>query len=78
MSAMVQAALDRDFDTAEALNDELAPLFKAEFVETNPIPIKYMLSLKGMCPEVYRLPMCELRPESKAHVRQVMESMGLL
>jgi 4-hydroxy-tetrahydrodipicolinate synthase len=78
MAALVQAALDGDFATAEAIHDELTPLFEAEFVETNPIPMKYMLSLKGMCPEVYRLPLCELRPESKAHVRQVMETMGLL
>jgi 4-hydroxy-tetrahydrodipicolinate synthase len=78
MAALVQAALDGDYDTAEAIHDELTPFFEAEFVETNPIPIKYMLSLKGMCPEVYRLPLCELRPESKARVRQVMETMGLL
>jgi 4-hydroxy-tetrahydrodipicolinate synthase len=78
MAALVQAALDGDYGTAEAIHDELTPFFEAEFIETNPIPIKYMLSLKGMCPEVYRLPLCELRPESKARVRQVMETMGLL
>jgi 4-hydroxy-tetrahydrodipicolinate synthase len=78
MAALVQAALDGDLNTAEAIHDELTPLFEAEFIETNPIPMKYMLSLKGMCPEVYRLPLCELRPESKVAVRQVMETMGLL
>jgi 4-hydroxy-tetrahydrodipicolinate synthase len=78
MTALVQAALAGDYETAETVDRELAPLFEAEFVETNPIPIKYMLSLKGMCQEVYRLPMCELRPGNKARVRQVMETMGLL
>ena len=78
MVALVQAGLAGDFETAEAIEQELSPLFEAEFVETNPIPIKYMLSLKGMCQEVYRLPMCELRPENRVRVRRVMETMGLL
>lgn len=78
MVALMQAALGGDFETAEAIDQELAPLFEVEFIETNPIPIKYMLSLKGMCQEVYRLPMCELRPENRARVRTVMETMGLL
>jgi 4-hydroxy-tetrahydrodipicolinate synthase len=78
MAALVQAALAGDFETAEAIERELSPIFEAEFVETNPIPIKYMLSLKGMCQEVYRLPMCELRPENRVRVRTVMETMGLL
>jgi 4-hydroxy-tetrahydrodipicolinate synthase len=78
MVALVQAGLAGDFETAEAIEQELSPLLEAEFVETNPIPIKYMLSLKGMCQEVYRLPMCELRPENRLRVRRVMETMGLL
>lgn len=78
MAALVQAALGGDLNTAETIHDELTPLFEAEFIETNPIPMKYMLSLKGMCPEVYRLPLCELRPGSKVAVRQMMETMGLL
>jgi 4-hydroxy-tetrahydrodipicolinate synthase len=78
MSRLVKLALDGNFADAEALEKELAPLFSAEFVETNPIPIKYMLSLQGMCQEVYRLPMCELRPASKEKVKAVLAEMGLL
>ena len=78
MSAMVKSALEGDFETAEKLDKELAPLFEAEFIETNPIPMKYMLYLKGMCNEVYRLPMCELRPESKEKVEEVLKEMKLI
>jgi 4-hydroxy-tetrahydrodipicolinate synthase len=78
MSKMVQLALDGKMTGAEALEKELAPLFAVEFVETNPIPIKYMLSLKGMCQERYRLPICELRPPNKEKVQAVMKQMGLL
>lgn len=78
MSNMVKAALDGNMEEAENLNEELAPLFEFEFIETNPIPIKYMLSLRGMCNEVYRLPMCELRPENKEKVNQVVQDLKLI
>ncbi len=78
MARLVKLALAGKMAEAEAVEKELAPLFAVEFVETNPIPIKYMLSLKGMCNEVYRLPICELRPPSKEKVQAVMKQMGLL
>ncbi len=78
MARLVKLALAGKMAEAEAVEKELAPLFGVEFVETNPIPIKYMLSLKGMCNEVYRLPICELRPPSKEKVQAVMKQMGLL
>jgi 4-hydroxy-tetrahydrodipicolinate synthase len=78
MSELVRLALAGNFKEAERLNQELTPLFESEFVETNPIPIKYMLSRKGMCQEVYRLPMCELRPHNKEKVDAVLAEMGLI
>ena len=48
------------WDKARELHYQLLPLFKAIFVETNPIPIKAALAMKGMMQEVYRLPMCPL------------------
>ncbi len=78
MSNMVKFALEGNIEEAEKINNELAPLFSVEFIETNPIPIKYMLSLKGMCNEIYRLPMCELKPESKEKVNQVMHDLKLI
>ncbi len=78
MVAMVKAALDGNFEEAERLNNELAPLFEAEFIETNPIPMKCALALKGMCEEVYRLPMCELRPENKEKLKKVLTEMKII
>jgi len=78
MVAMVKAALDGNFEEAEKLNNALAPLFEAEFIETNPIPIKCGLAMKGMCKEAYRLPMCELRPENKEKLKQVLIEMKIL
>jgi 4-hydroxy-tetrahydrodipicolinate synthase len=78
MSRMVKLALEGNFDEAEKINAELSRLFEAEFIETNPIPIKYMLSLKGMCKEVYRLPMCELSDEHKQEVKKLLQDMKLI
>lgn len=78
MSQLIKLALEGSFAEAEVLEKELSPFFAAEFIETNPIPIKYMLSLNGMCQEVYRLPICELRPASKEKVKAVLTEMGLL
>jgi len=78
MVSMVSLALAGNFTEAEKINKELAPLFAAEFIETNPIPMKYMLSLMGYCKEVYRLPMCSLRPENKEKVKAVMHNLKLI
>ena len=78
MAALVRAALDGDFEQAEAIHRKLTPIFEATNIETNPIPIKYALSLAGMCEEVYRLPMCEPGPASKALIRETMQRMQLL
>jgi 4-hydroxy-tetrahydrodipicolinate synthase len=78
MVEMVSLALKGNFARAEKLNQQLMPLFEAEFVETNPIPIKYMLYRAGMCKEVYRLPMCELQPENRAKVDAVLAELNLI
>lgn len=46
--------------TAEALEAQvkLMPLYKALFIETNPIAIKYAASLLGLCEAELRLPLC--------------------
>jgi 4-hydroxy-tetrahydrodipicolinate synthase len=78
MVEMMRLALAGNFAEAEAINDRLAPLFAAEFVETNPIPIKYMLYRAGMCEEIYRLPMCELQPENRDKVDAVLAQLELV
>ena len=78
MSSMVKAALDENMREAEQIHDELSPLFAVEFIETNPIPMKYMLSLKNMCKEIYRLPLCELANEHKEEVKKVMQNLKLI
>ena len=78
MVAMVDAALNGNTEEAEKLNSEMADFFEGEFIETNPIPIKLALAWKGMCEEVYRLPMCEMSSENKEKWKKILEDMKLL
>jgi 4-hydroxy-tetrahydrodipicolinate synthase len=72
------ACLKGDYQTALSLQDKLLPLHQHLFIETNPSPAKYALSLLGRCPETVRLPMVPLSDKSKATVREAMVHAGLL
>jgi 4-hydroxy-tetrahydrodipicolinate synthase len=78
MEAMCQAALAGDIEKARKLHYSLLPFFRAEFIDSNPVPIKYMMSLKGMVKETYRLPLVPMSDADKAAVTNVMKDMGLL
>ena len=63
--AMVQAALDGDFDTAAALQIRLLPLIDLLFCQVNPIPIKEAMGLIGYDCGGCRLPLTELTTENR-------------
>ncbi len=78
MKEFVGAALNGDWDRARKLHYELLPLFRAIFIETNPIPIKAALAMKGMIKETYRLPMCKMSEDHKKTLRSVLEKLQIL
>jgi 4-hydroxy-tetrahydrodipicolinate synthase len=61
--ALVQAALDDDYERARELHHELGPLTRELFVETNPIPVKEALHIRGHAPPHLRLPLTRLSDE---------------
>jgi 4-hydroxy-tetrahydrodipicolinate synthase len=73
-----RACLRGDYATALKLQDKLMPLHTALFIETNPAPAKYALSLLGKCTEAVRLPMVPLADKSKMAVREAMVHAGLV
>lgn len=77
MVSMVSHALAGEWKEAEALEKLLQPFFEAIFIETNPIPIKAVLSAAGLCQEIYRLPLCEMRPENKKKLEAVVKELTL-
>jgi 4-hydroxy-tetrahydrodipicolinate synthase len=58
--------------TAQRLASALAPLTAALFRETNPVPIKYALSRVGLMSPRVRLPLVELKSETKSEVDLVL------
>ena len=78
MAKFVGLALKGDWEAARRAHYELLPLFKALFVETNPIPIKAALAMKGMIVESYRLPMCPLAPKSREALEAALRESKVL
>jgi 4-hydroxy-tetrahydrodipicolinate synthase len=72
------ACLNGDYATALALQDKLMPLHTALFIETNPAPAKYALSVLGKCAQTVRLPMVPLAEKTKSAVREAMVHAGLV
>ncbi|THB64492.1 MAG: 4-hydroxy-tetrahydrodipicolinate synthase, partial [Spirochaetaceae bacterium] len=74
MKQLVTAALKDQIETARTLHYQLLPLFRALFVETNPIPIKYALAKRGIIDHnILRLPLCPLSEEFQAAVDEVLK-----
>src|SRR5215203_5523061 len=73
ISDMVRALLEGDWERGRELHYELLPLFRALFVETNPIPVKTAASILGLCSDEMRLPMIPLQGENLDTLRRVME-----
>jgi 4-hydroxy-tetrahydrodipicolinate synthase len=57
MAAMVDAALGGDLAHARELHFRLLPLMRANFLESNPVPVKTALGLLGRCREDVRAPL---------------------
>jgi len=77
MSQMVELAERGDFAGARQLHQRIFNLLQINFVEANPIPVKYAMASMGLVEEVYRLPMVSPRPASKQKIDAVLQSLGL-
>src|SRR3981081_4071878 len=64
--------------TALKLHDKLMPLHTNLFIESNPSPVKYALSLLGKIEEKLRLPMVPVSEPTRVAVRSAMVHAGLI
>ena len=72
------ACLRGDFGAALKVHDKLMPLHIALFLETNPAPVKYAVSVLGKCAETVRLPMVPVTEKTRLAVRDAMVHAGLI
>ncbi|UQZ91189.1 4-hydroxy-tetrahydrodipicolinate synthase [Deltaproteobacteria bacterium Smac51] len=63
---------------ARELFFKMLPLFKALFVETNPMPVKAALSLAGRMDSEMRLPMCQPKPATVEALKPLLKQWGLM
>jgi len=78
MSELVELFLAGKTAEALELNKRLYPLFRDQFIETNPIPIKAAMAMCGMIKEEYRLPLCELAPANREKLAATLRKLGTL
>jgi 4-hydroxy-tetrahydrodipicolinate synthase len=72
-----QACLRHDYVAALALQDRLALLHCALFLETSPAPVKYALSTLGKCAETLRRPMVPVSEATRRAIREAMRHADL-
>ncbi len=78
LSADFQKACKEDISNASELDKLLQPLHTSLFIESNPSPVKYAASLLGMCKPTVRLPLVEVREETKKKVSEALKVAKLL
>ncbi|WP_055438851.1 4-hydroxy-tetrahydrodipicolinate synthase [Pseudidiomarina woesei] len=78
MKAMVTAATNGDAATAKAIDAQMAVIHEAMFVQSNPIPVKWALSLMGKLEANYRLPMTEPELLQQQHIEQALKQAELI
>jgi len=77
-SQMQEACLRGDYASALKVQDRLMPLHEAMFIETNPSPAKYALSVLGLMGDTVRLPLLPVSEGSKQVIRSAMTHAGLV
>jgi 4-hydroxy-tetrahydrodipicolinate synthase len=77
MSSMVRVALSGGWSEARELHYKLLDLMHANFIETNPIPVKAALSMMGLIQENYRLPLVPMKESNREKLRGYLAKMDL-
>ena len=78
MAEMTRAALTGDWITARRIHRKYLPLMQANFLESNPMPVKCVLARMGKMAENYRLPMLRVKPETRTKLEKIAKEAGLI
>ncbi len=78
MRALTDAARAGKVAEARAIHQKLQPVFKALFVESNPGPVKFLLSEMGICANELRLPLVPVEPASEKLILDAARATGVV
>ena len=78
MAEMTRAALNNDWTTARQLHRKYLALMQANFIESNPLPVKAVLAMMGKIEEVYRLPLLPMRRDTRSKLQKIAAEAGVI
>lgn len=77
-SHMVRLCLKGDYPAALKIHNRLLPLMNANFLESNPIPVKTALAMMGKIGERVRLPLVPIGKENRKQLSRILKAMKLI
>lgn len=78
MVRLVDAVRKGDLKTAREMHFKMAPLTRALFSETNPIPVKRAMELMGLSRGDLRLPLAPLSEENDRILKNTLRELGCI
>ena len=78
MAEMTRAALNNDWNTARRIHRKYLALMQANFLESNPLPVKAVLAMMGKIEETYRLPLLPMRRDTRSKLQKIATEAGLI
>lgn len=78
MADLCSKFLSGDVKGARKIHFELLALFKALFIETNPMPVKAALARMGLIENVLRMPLTPMLPDKFSQLETVLAQLGLI
>ena len=77
VARLCSSALSGDYQTAKSLHYKLFRLFKAMFLETNPMPVKAALARMGIIANNLRLPLVSMSEKHYGELDATLKELGL-
>jgi len=78
MAEMTRAALNNDWVSARQIQRKYLALMQANFIETNPLPVKAVLAMMGKIEEIYRLPLVPMRRDARSKLQRIAAEAGVI
>jgi 4-hydroxy-tetrahydrodipicolinate synthase len=78
MADLTRAALNNDWPKARRIYHKYLSLMQANFIESNPMPIKALLTMMGRIEENYRLPMVKMKSQTRADLEAIARACGVV
>jgi 4-hydroxy-tetrahydrodipicolinate synthase len=78
MAQLAECCLAGDFAAARRLQKRFLPLMEINFVESNPMPVKWAMSRMGLLKPYYRLPMLPPSVAAQAKIESILKECGLV